>query len=159
MARASATKTTTKTKPVIVEAEVTQNPVIVDELDFAARMRSKIEIAVTELFAEQGFAVPSWKRQLVAFVGSFAVGFGVGSVFNVIISVMMNAIFALTSSMFLVYTLWIVGMLAAAYFALKAGQKVGMYIVSGNIDGDVQRLKAKVSGWFTRKPAQPLTAA
>lgn len=111
------------------------------------------------LFKLTGFQVPSWKRTLASLVVSFCIGYLGAAVTSYIVSVLMVSTILVTGSAFLTYCVAIVAWLAGLYLTIKAGQKVGMYIATGDIDADLAKVKAKVTGWFKSKPAAPLQAA
>lgn len=115
-------------------------------------------VSMRDLFANFGIKFPSWKRTLFAFVASFCAGYLIGSVFAVVIEVLMTAIVLATGSQFLALCAYIVGFVLMLYLAIKSGQKIGMYIVSGDIDEDIVRLKNKFMGFFRSEPKEIVAA-
>jgi hypothetical protein len=98
-----------------------------------------------------GVTLPTWKRVLCSFVAALATGWMVGAMANVIINILVLGTMAVTNSMFLVWVVLIAGVIAGLYCAWVAGRAVTRYILSGDIDDDCAKAKAKVSGWFKRK--------
>lgn len=95
--------------------------------------------------------VPSWQRCLAAFLLSIALAAGAGYGIGYIASMLMVGCFTLTGSVFLMYAIALLAFLLSAYAGLKIGQKVGNYVLSGQIDKDFASAKAKVTGFFKRK--------
>lgn len=100
---------------------------------------------------EHGIELPSWKRSVCALVGAAATAYGVGAIASAVTTFIATAALAVSTNMFLHLAIWALGIIAALYFGLKASQKVGMYIATGDIDADLLKLKNKVSGFF-KKP-------
>jgi hypothetical protein len=135
-----------KTKPGVIET------VIADSVS-PSYFDQALEMART-----MGITIPGWKRSLLAFVASFVTGFGVGYIGGTLINILMVATFTVTSSMFLTYAMAIVAFLLTMYVGIKAGQKVGMYIATGDIDRDLIRARDYVKGLFT-SPEKTIVAA
>lgn len=90
-------------------------------------------------YMNEHFALPSWKRSLIALVASGLTAYLTASTVMSLTSLLVTAALTATSSMFLSTLIFIVGAIAAVYAAIKAGQKVGMYIATGDIDRDLSR--------------------
>lgn len=136
--------TATKTNNVSSEA------VILDaEKSIGQRLKEMIDHECDRF----GFTTPGWKRTLLAYLASFFYGFGIGSIFCIVMDVLFAAIMISTGSAFLAWLVYAIGFCAMLYTAAKGGQKIAGYIIYGDIDADLAAAKAKVVGWFSKKPA------
>jgi hypothetical protein len=107
--------------------------------------KTKIAEAIEQAEA-QGIVIPTWKRVVAANVASIAVNYAWLSPF-----ISLVASIAAPASLFLAVMIWIVSMVLAIYAGMKVSQHVGSYILSGQIDRDVVKVKNKVLGLFQRK--------
>lgn len=96
--------------------------------------------------------IPSWKRALFAFIVSLTAAAGMGWLIGTITGYAMIGLLAVGGSMSLVYLLYAIGLLLAAYGGFKVSQTVGRYIVSGNIDRDISDAWGWIKGKFAREP-------
>lgn len=111
-----------------------------------------------EFCAMYGIVIPGWKRALVSFVASIAVGCLVASAASTLIDILVVGAMSVTGSLFLAWTLYVVAFIAAAYVACKAGAKVARWILSGAVDEQASAAKNKVTGWFKSRE-KPIVAA
>jgi hypothetical protein len=95
-----------------------------------------------------------WKRKLVAFVAAFAVGYLGGLATMSLVNTLI--VTSLLTGSFTAVVLAVIAFIAGIYLTIKAGQSVGMYIVTGNIDRDIERAKNKITSWFASK--RPVSA-
>jgi hypothetical protein len=108
------------------------------------------QLSWRQMLADMGFKLPGWKRTLVAYAAAFLSGYVVGATFSALFNYMFGAAILATGWTFMTVIIYIVGLVIAVYAAAKLGQKVGGYILSGDIDADASRawgwVKGKVSG-------------
>ena len=97
-------------------------------------------------------AIPSWKRAVFAFVVGATAAAGFGWLVGTVAGYAMIGVLAMSHSMSLVYLIYALAMLLAVYGGMKVSQKVGGYIVSGNIDRDIAKGWGWVKSKFTREP-------
>ena len=102
---------------------------------------------------------PSWKRKLAAVLGSAVLAFGAGYIVGELLTYMIVGVYVMTGSALLAYLLMMLGLLLAMYAGMKIGQAVGNYVLSGQIDRDIVRVKDTVRGWFKRAPKPELRVA
>ena len=112
----------------------------------------KMAFDMKGLFSAAGIELPSWKRLLVNALACFATGYLIGAVASVIINTMIAGVMALTGSVVVGWFFYILGLVIMVYAAFVAGRAVTQYIMSGSIDQDYAAVKAKVTGWFAKKP-------
>ena len=93
----------------------------------------------------------NWKRVCCTFAATFAAAYGASYAVVGIMNVVITAAFAATSSTFLAVFLWFIGCMLAIFAAVKAGEIIGNYVLSGQIDRDIISAKDKVLGFFKRK--------
>lgn len=93
----------------------------------------------------------TWKRAAVAFFAVSALAFGAGSLIGHIASYAIAGIVTFGGSMALAWLVWGLAIALAIYVGLKIGQHVGNYILSGQIDRDIVKVKNKVTGFFKRE--------
>lgn len=95
---------------------------------------------------------PSMKRKLAALFATIILSAGAGYAIGSIASYIIIGIATLGGSILWAYLTLVIALLLAFYAGAKIGQHVGNYILSGQIDRDVIKVKNKVTGWFKSKP-------
>lgn len=137
-------KSTKKSMP--KTGNVSSEQVVLDqEESLASKMRRMVE----EQYEALGIAVPDWKRKAVAYVGAFLIGYGFGSLFAYLDVIFLSSL--ATTSVFLYWLAYVLGLVLTIYAAIKVSQKWGGYVISGDIDADLTRAKNWVSGFFNSK--------
>lgn len=116
------------------------------------------EMTLREMFATFGVQLPSWKRTLLAFVTSFAVGYLIGSVAAALINLAFAGAAVLGMNLFFIYIIALMLIIGAIYLAIKASQRIVMYFQTGDIDRDLVAAKEKVTGFFRRAPKEIVAA-
>ncbi len=108
-----------------------------------------------------GVDLPSWQRVVCSAIASFAAGYLIGSVASVIIDILVVGTALVTSSMFLTWCVYVIGMVIAFYAAFAAGRAVAQYVLSGSVDQDFAAAKRKITGFFgsLRSKSEPIVAA
>lgn len=101
----------------------------------------------------------SWKRAAVAFFAVSVLAYGAGSLIGTIASYAIAGIVAFGGSMALGWLVWGMAALLSIYAGFKIGQHVGNYVLSGQIDRDLVKLKNKVTGLFKREEKEIIIAA
>lgn len=140
------------------EALAAVTPPVV-ELTTEEKMEAQLEKALSYLkstFASTGEDMPSWKRQLAAFFGSIVLAGGTGYLVGQVAGWMMLGCFALTGSIFMTYLVMLGAILLSAYAGLKIAERVGNYVLSGQVDRDFIKAKTFVTGFF--EPKQDIVA-
>lgn len=97
-----------------------------------------------------GIPIPSGKRLMVSSVCCFVLGILGGVAASYIGNMLAMAAMSFTSSMFVAFVVMALTWVLAAYLVIKGSQKLGMYILTGNIDRDISKLKNKITGMFKR---------
>lgn len=92
------------------------------------------------------FALPTWKRTLVASVLSIAAACGSGYVLGQITGMLMVGVLTVTGSSFLAWIVFVLGCLAAAYAGMKIAGKVANYVMTEQIDRDIAAARDSVLG-------------
>lgn len=144
MARTTTQKAAVNLNPT---GNVSSEQVIVDS---EQSLGTKMKALVDDTYKTLGIPAPSWQRTLLTFCASFLAGYGIGMLFNLIDVLLLSSLMSI--SMFLYWTVWVIGLALALYAAFKVGQALGSYIVFGDIDRDIARAKNTVTGWFKRSP-------
>lgn len=111
----------------------------------------------SEMWADLG--LPSGKRMLASLVLGMAAASGVAYVVSKVVAATMLGMFAMTGSLFLFWLVAALGIVLACWASMKAGTAVARWIASGRADEQAASAKARVVGWFSRKPAAPIKAA
>lgn len=96
------------------------------------------------------FKAPSWKRTLVAFVTSFLIGYGIGTVAAAILDWMMVGAVAMAVPTFISVIVYILGVLLTIRFAWKVGARVGGAILTGEADERALAAYDAVKGTLAR---------
>ena len=129
-------------------------PVVADHVD-----TDSMEFNLRDFLAMAGVQLPGWKRVVMGFIASLAVGCLVGSVASTVCNILFSGAVAVTGSMFFAWMLYSIGFVLGLYAMFRAGAVVSRYILGGNIDKDAAVAKNKVSGWFTFGSKKELRAA
>lgn len=103
---------------------------------------TRFAAAQDELFAELG--VPSGKRLLAASIASVVVGAGVGWLIGWVINALTLGVLIVSSSLFLSWLVYILGLILAVIAGLVVGKAAAAYIVTGKIDEHARTVR----GWF-----------
>lgn len=77
---------------------------------------------------------PSWKRTLVAFVTSIAIGGAVGWAAGHVLTWMLAGAVMMSAPMFVTLLVYILGVLAAIYYGGKLAARIGGAILTGEAD-------------------------
>lgn len=102
--------------------------------------------------------VASPTRYIVGGILALAAACGLGWIIGNVLSWLMIAVALATGSMFLVYAVFIVGLIASLYAGYKLSGFVFDYVVTKKVDAHYDKCKSIVTGFFGRKPA-PVVAA
>jgi hypothetical protein len=97
---------------------------------------------------------PRWKRSTVAFVASCISAFATGYLVGTLFSYLMVGAYALTSSMFLVWMLYIMMFIAAFFLGSKAAKIASDFVMDDAVGKKMEAIassaKNKVTGWFSK---------
>jgi uncharacterized protein YacL len=97
---------------------------------------------------------PKWKRKTVAFVASLVGAFCTGYVIGLVLNSLIVGAYMLTGSMFLVWTIYILGLCCAMYLGSKVGKKINDLVMDDMIGKKMEALatdtKNKISSWFSK---------
>lgn len=105
-----------------------------------------------QMLEDMGFKMISWKRTLLAYAASFLSGYLIGTTFSALFHYLFAASILASGWTFITIVVAVLMFVAAAYLTILTSQKIGRYIIDGNIDADVASLRAKIGGWFGRSP-------
>lgn len=94
------------------------------------------------------FALPTWKRTMVAAVLSMASAFGCGYLIGQVTGMLMVGVLTATGSSFLAWIVFVLGCLVAMYAGMKIAGKVANYVMTEQIDRDIAAVSNKVRGWL-----------
>lgn len=101
---------------------------------------------------------PRWKRATLAFVASLVTAFCTGYVVGTLFSYLMVGAYALTSSMFLVWMIYITMYIVAFYAGSKTVKFVKDFIMDDGVGKKMESIassaKDKVTGWFSKSKVE-----
>ena len=80
------------------------------------------------------FAVPTWKRTLVAFVSTIASAVGIGWVAGTLLDWLVVGALAMAVPAFIVFVVYLIGAIIAAYYGGKLCVRVGGAVLTGEAD-------------------------
>lgn len=109
-------------------------------------------VDIRAMLDSMGFVLPSWRRSLLSLAASFCAGYAIGSIAATLLEVLYTAAIMTTGSVFIATAIWVMGFIVAMYAAVKAGQKIGMYFATGDIDRDLSRAWGWAKNLVTPKP-------
>ena len=93
--------------------------------------------------------VGSTRRTIISIISCYASAFCTAGVAASITNYVAIASYMSTGSLFIAQALYILGLVLAAYAAIKTSQVVFTYLASGDIDRDLSNAKARISGWLS----------
>lgn len=150
-----------KAKAAEPKVEVTETAqASAEALGGAEPIRSTTEAAFDRLNAAYqdvmaSFALPTWKRTLVATVLSMLSAFGAGYLIGQVTGMLMIGALAVTGSSFLAWTVFVLGCVVAMYAGMKIAGKVATYVMTEQIDRDIASARdsvvnasRRVAGWL-----------
>lgn len=104
---------------------------------------------------------PRWKRSTVAFCASVVGAFLTGHALGVVLNALMVGAYMFTGSMFLVWIIYIVGLLAIMYLGSKVGKLVHDAVMDDAVGKKMEAIassaKDKITSWFS-KSKTPVTS-
>lgn len=101
---------------------------------------------------------PRWKRAIVAFVASCVGALAAGYLIGMFLNALMVGAYIFTGSMFLVYMIYIMGLLIAMYVGSKVGKFISDAVMDDALGKKMEAIasstKNKVTGWFSKSKVE-----
>lgn len=140
-----------KVKPVPKAAAQTVEPKpevadeVVEPVSPMERLHQRVTAAYEDFFAQSGEASP--RRRLVAWVAGAVVAFAAGYCGGYISALLMATVIMATTSLFLGFVVYLLGILLSIYLGASAGFYVQQFVLNANRKM-YDSAKARVIGWF-----------
>ena len=120
-------------------------------------VQDRLTSAIDEFMAE--FEAPSWKRVIAGAVFGIMMSACSGWIIGMAVGYVISAVMLLTSSAFLGWAIYVLGLIASMVTGMAVGSKAFSFVTSGAIDTHVSAARSKVSGWFKSKPVELFSGA
>lgn len=139
-----------KAKATVVEPTKLDEIHAIHEDDSVESLADRAQAAFDALAAKLGAATPA--RYMCSAILALATACGLGWLVGHVLTWLMIAVALATGSLFLVYLVGIIGLIASAYAGYKISGVIFDYVVTKRVDAHWQATKDAVGSFFSRKP-------